>query len=155
MGPLLAMTQRRRIVASPSVHSLLTGPWESRAWEERCGQLHGDFDTFLGGNLLTVAAKPYKGKSSYMLKLHPPAEEVWEIRSRDPDPGIRVFGRFAETDLFVALSWAKRADLAGPKSREWRDARVQCKTDWDNLFRPYEPKSGANLHDYLSTAVSL
>lgn len=150
LTPAFGPPTLRRIVASADVNALLIGPWGDVEWERRCGALQADLDAFMEGRLITVARQPYKGKTSYMLRLAPTYEEVWEIRSRDPNPGIRIFGSFAETDLFVALGWSKRADLKGPTSREWRDARIQCKTDWANLFRPYQPKSGANLHDYIS-----
>lgn len=81
-------------------------------------------------------------------------DEVWEIRSQD-EPGIRVLGRFADTDLFIALTWHKRSELLGPQSRPWRDAIVGCKTEWKNLFPAYPPKSGdpSNAYptDYIST----
>lgn len=146
----------RRIVISKEIAALLNGPWHDKDWASRCNYLRADLERFITGGHITVAAKPYKGKSSYMLRLAPESEEVWEVRSRDPEPGIRVFGRFAAADFFVALTWAKRADLGGPHSRQWRDARIQCKTDWLNLLRPYEPFQGPHIHDYISTnAVSL
>jgi len=141
----------RQTFISQEIRNLCEGPWHSAAWEARCGSLRADLDRFIGGDVIPVAAKPYRGKTSYLKRLDPDSDEVWEIRSRDPKPGIRVFGRFARKDVFVALTWEEREPLLGPGSREWRDARVACKTEWTKLFPAYEPiSSGANFHDYLS-----
>lgn len=140
----------RQMYVSEEIHGLLVGPWAEPEWEERFNYLRADLDRFIEGSLIPIAREPYKGKTSYMLRLQPPADEVWEIRSRDPEPSIRVFGRFAEKDIFIALTWALRADLKHPGSREWRDASVGCKTDWIKLFHPYLPKSGADIHGHIS-----
>ena len=147
----------RQFYASIEIHRLIVGPWSERGWEARCGFLRADFDQFIEGRLITIATRPYKAKTAYMARLHPPREEVWEIRSRDPNPGVRVFGRFADTDIFVALTWSKRADLKGPKSREWRDARETCKVDWRNLFPVYNPitGNGGDFHEYVSANTVL
>ena len=41
--------------------------------------------------------------------LAPREDAFWDIRSRDPRPGLRVIGHFAETDVFVALVWRPRS----------------------------------------------
>lgn len=141
----------RQLYAAPEIMGLLEGPWQSLAWEMRCNALRADLERFTDGqDMLPIAAKPFKGKTSYLKRLDPPRREVWEIRSLDPKPGIRVLGRFASKDVFVALAWYERAPLLGPGSREWRDAVIDCKTKWDNLFGPYQPISEASFHDYLS-----
>lgn len=141
----------RQMFISDEIRGLFDGPWHIPEWEARCGSLRADLDRFIEGAVIPVAEKPFKGKTSYLKRLVPDSDEVWEIRSRDPKPGIRVFGRFARKDVFVALTWAEREPLLGPSSREWRIARVACKTEWRKLFPAYEPiSSGANFHDYLS-----
>ena len=149
--------QSRRIVASIEINDLLYGDWISQEWEDRRMGLRADVDTFLEGKFVSVAlpsGKPYARKAAADLRLlHPWGKEIWEIRSRHPDPemSIRLFGRFAGQDCYVALAWEKRPRLGPPESREWRDARVSCKTEWDKLFYPYPPLKGAILHDYIST----
>jgi|SRR5579862_1893472 len=144
---------KRHLYVSTEIQALLDGPWSTNEWESRCGYLRADLDRFVEGQTLDIAEEPFKGKSSYMLRLNPPSHEVWEIRSRIPKPGLRLFGRFAEFNNFIVLTWASRADLGGPKSREWRDAIVACRTEWKNLFPAYQPLSGDSFHDYLSKIV--
>lgn len=154
MPPSLGATSRH-IYLSEEIYSLLAGPWPSDEWEERCGYLHADLDRFAQGGMIPVAKSPFiGGRHSYMRQLFRWREEVWEIRSRDPKPGIRVLGRFADTDVFIALSWWHRADLGGPKAREWRDAIVGCKTEWKNLFPAYEPKSSGGDDAYPTACIS-
>lgn len=150
----------RHMYLTETINSLLTGPWSNDEWEERCGYLHADLDRFVQGGVIPVATRPLSGgRSSYMRQLFRWREEVWEIRSRDPQPGIRILGRFADTDVFIATSWWHRSDLGGPESRQWRDAIVECKTQWRNLFPAYEPKSvgnfkSGNYDDYPTACIS-
>lgn len=152
----------RQILIGPEIKGLLGGPWISSEWEERKEGLRADLDHFSQGGMMNVAlpnpAKPFERKEFARIRLlHKWAEEIWEIRSvhANPDLSIRIFGRFAATDVFVALSWGKRSYLAEPTSRQWRDARIDCKTKWEHLFHPYQPKTGDNLHDYISSKAIL
>jgi hypothetical protein len=159
--PLLPMmppapgVRPRQMFLGTSVMRLLAGPWNSQEWEERCGSLHADLDRFVQGGLIPVAERPFlRGKTAYMRQLFRWREQVWEIRSRDPQPGIRVLGRFADTDVFIALNWFYRTELGGPASKAWRDAIVGCKTEWRNLFPAYEPKPSGDGHDYPTACIS-
>jgi hypothetical protein len=148
----------RRMLVSQSVNNLITGPWPNTETALRCGRLEADLEKFLDGSRIEVARRPYKGKTSYMLRLDPEEEEVWEIRSRDPEPQLRVFGRFADTDVFVGLTAEVRDNLKNisDEGNLWREVRIQCQTEWTNLFRPYKPKSGTNFpYDYISANVIL
>lgn len=144
----------RWLFISPEILKAINGPWEDSAEEYRLGRLRADFDHFIEGRRISIGKHPYKkNKKAYMSQLDPVADEVWEIRSIDPKPGVRVFGSFSEKDAFVALTWLYRAPLKGPDSREWRDAREQCKAEWRKLFPTYRPHTGADLeNDYASNA---
>jgi hypothetical protein len=143
----------RRIVACTEIKDMILGPWDDSDWEVRCNFLRADFDKFLTGSIIPVAAGTSGGRASYLKKLTPYRDEIWEIRSRDPDPSLRIFGRFADKDLFVALSWHKRPDLGGPKTRPWRDAMVECGAEWRKLFPSYDALQGSNplnFNDYVT-----
>jgi len=144
----------RTMFVSLDIHNLVIGPWNDKKIEYRSGLLRADLDMFISGMVISVGQHPYKKKNSaYMSPLDPPADEVWEIRSRDPKPGIRVFGHFSEKDIFVALTWGFRELLGGPKSREWRNAREECKAEWRKLFHPYKPHTGSTPDDYTSNII--
>jgi len=80
----------------------------------RIGRLWADFDHFCLGGVITVGYG--RNSSCAMKQLDPRTDEIWEIRSRDPKPQIRVFGRFADTDVFVATHFCRREDL-GDRNR--------------------------------------
>lgn len=141
----------RHLFISSEIKTALFGPWSGAQEEYRLSKLRADFDAFTEGMLIAVGSDPYKKKkTAFMSQLDPVEDEVWEIRSRDPKPGIRVFGCFSEKDSFVALTWLYREGLGGPKSREWRDARESCKAEWRKLFPTYNPHTGENFNEYAS-----
>lgn len=150
----------RRLIASQEIDSLVAGPWETPEWKSRCFKLRADLDRFLDGALIHIALpreeKPYERKpSAYLRLLHPWPREVWELRSISEEPSLRLFGRFADTDVFIALTWSTRAQLGQPSSRSWRDARVSCRAEWEKLFHPYRPITGENIHAYISSDTFL
>jgi hypothetical protein len=129
----------------------VTPPWEESSEGFRLSRLRADLDAFTEGRLISIAATPFKKPSSaYIARVYPPEDEVWDIRSRDPKPAIRVLGCFAETDVFVALIWEYRKPLGGSGSKEWRDFVERCKAAWRNLFPAYGPYKGDDLRDYVS-----
>jgi hypothetical protein len=121
----------------------------------RAGQLHANLDLFIGGGIITVSMIPYKAGKSYMGLLDPPNDGIWDIRSRDPSPALRLLGGFAKKDVFVGLVLRERKQLDVGKSREWSVAIGECKTEWRNRFLAYKPLCGDNFHDYLSNCTSV
>lgn len=154
--------ESRSMFLSQELKELLDGPWDNQELRYRAGRLRADLEEFVKGSEIAVCMEPFVAKTAFMGRLKPVEDSVWDIRSRDPSPALRVVGLFAETDTFVALRWAPRSKRAkwtnklplGPKdSREWRDIILQCKTDWTNLFRPYPPVQGDAVHAYISDSV--
>ncbi len=136
---------------SEEINEVATPPWTDSKTAARFGALRGDLDHFVQGDLISVAMKPFdKAKSAFIARLNPTRDGVWDIRSRDPKPAIRVFGMFAEVDMFVALTWEFRQSLGGPRSTEWHTEIERCKTAWRKLFPVYGPVTGDNVDDYLS-----
>ena len=142
----------RALYASPSVFRLITGPWADEELEYRCGKLWADFDRFVEGRIIPVALdSPYKKpNATYLSRLDPAEDEVWQIRSRAPKPAIRVFGRFAFRDCFVALSWRFRTELGGPESSEYRREIGNCLAAWRRTFPHYNPFTGNTVDEYIS-----
>jgi len=149
---------------STEIKDLIDGPWNSADLRYRAGRLRADLEDFIRGATITVCLEPFAAKTAYMGRLWPLEDSVWDIRSRDPSPALRVVGFFAETDTFVALRWAPRSRrpkwtsmpaLGSKDSRAWRDIIVQCKADWRNLFPTYVPVRGESLNAYISDSTHI
>jgi hypothetical protein len=152
MPPTLPSVPHSRILLvcrglSDAIETDLNNP----AKAVRTAQLLSTFDTYLGGGLITVGGR--KHKAAYMKRLEPESEEVWEIRSVDPRPSIRVFGRFAEPDVFVATNMGFRTDLGGFNSKEFLRAVSACKREWRRSFHTWPPYSGIYINDYITQDV--
>jgi hypothetical protein len=148
--PRLGGSSKRFLYGSREINQLITGPWEDEDHEIRCGKLWEDFDRFVEERLIVVSLEPYtKPKETYLARLDPGRDEVWEIRSRAPKPGIRVFGRFADTDHLILLNWEYREPLGGPGSEEFNIEIRKCKAEWRKLFPTYDAHTGDKVHEYV------
>jgi len=153
---------KRYLIISQEIKSLLEGPWVDEKHEQRIGRLIADLDSFVTGGRLSVCLTPFEAGKADLGRLDRPHDEVWDLRNRD-EPGLRIFGRFADVDTFVALTWSPRSvpilwALRVPLEnnlRNWRNQIVQCKTEWTNLFATYQPQTGDTVHAYLSSNVVL
>lgn len=144
---------QRQIYAARAVVSFLESPWLDEEEEERAGRLRQDLDHFSNGEIITFCTEPFKARTAYMGLLDPPNEGIIDIRSRDPSPAIRVLGKFAERDLFIALIWRTRNELGSKYSSAWSDAYEECNKYWQRLFPDFGPVTGANVHDYIGSNV--
>jgi hypothetical protein len=147
--------QRRILYVSLDIDESLNRHWTDPKQGIRWGSLRADLENFIQASRIQVPSDSRRAKAAYMGRLQPDADEVWDIRSRDPRPGMRVFGRFAAKDLFVGLIWAERPSLHDFDSEEFTRAARKCKTDWTNLFHPYPPLRGRYPDDYISNAYVL
>jgi hypothetical protein len=157
---------QRDLLISEETKELLEGPWANKNLERRCKRLEADLETFARGKMVRACLNPREHDRAFMGRLAPPADEVWDIRSVDPSPALRVLGSFADRDCFVALTCHPRSRTIkgidrpplGPwGSREWRNATNECKIKWRQLFHPYQPVHSEtdNIHDYISDSVVL
>jgi hypothetical protein len=152
----------RCMVVSREIMDLIEGPWPDEKWERRCGRLRGDLEAFVRGDVISLCLEPYKAESAYMGRLDEPMDEVWDIRSRDPKPGLRVFGRFADRDVFVALlcsprsvpiPQSERLPLRDRASAEWKQAVKETQAEWRKLFHSYKPIHGETHDFYASKSI--
>lgn len=127
------------MLVSEWLHELLES--DAVADVERIARLEAQLSHFVEGGVVDP---------SYMQRLRRPAHAVFEIRSRRPRPSIRVFGRFAERDVFIAVNAALRDPLGGMGSRPWRDEVVRTQTLWRQLFPTYDALDGRSLHELIS-----
>lgn len=136
---------RRPMYIAEELWSLFATSHPDPEFESRIGTLRADLEAFVDGTAL------YPG---YLFLLSPARDAVWEIRSTRDDPSIRVLGRFAQKDVFIATNYATRSELGGWKSRAWRDARVKSCAIWTNLFHTYQPIITTDVHAVASGAIN-
>ena len=57
-----------------------------------------------------------------------------------------MFGRFSETNVFVALATELRENIDDDFTKE----KERCKCEWRKFFTPYPPHQGDSLAEYLT-----
>lgn len=138
------ITAQRAMFLSEWLWNVVNSPVGDEEWERRIGELIADLETFIIGD-------PVYPK--YLFLLYPARDAVWEIRSADHKPSIRVLGRFASKDTFVATNYALREWLDGWQSRQWKEVKRQCGAIWRWLFGTYLPIVTTNIHDVVTGAI--
>jgi hypothetical protein len=126
------------------IQALLDGRTEDEITEERFGALRADLEVFVTESTLY----PH-----YLFWLTPRGDQVWEIRSVEEVPSLRVLGRFAAPDVFVSLTIEERAELEGWNSLQWKRAIRTCAQRWGTIFPAHPPHSGEQASDFFSGAV--
>lgn len=110
-------------------------------------------DGFTAGNKMVVSLDPHNHPAHCQISRNsPPEEGVWEFRIRDPKPQVRIFGCFAECDVFVALSVMSRDVLKGRLS--YPLAVADNSSIWGGLFPQHLPLVGEDINAYLSGAFN-
>jgi len=151
----------RTVLISASINALVVGPWSTEVMGDRCARLTAGLQGIVRGNLLKVCMEPFAAREAQLGRLDPIGDSVFDFRSREK-PGLRVFGRFAEKNVFIALicaprsvhvSWLDRFPLGDRYTKHWRRAHRDCVEQWTMLFPKHDPVRGDNLNDYLSRAI--
>ena len=131
------------LVTEP-IWQLLTGVTEHEITETRYGSLRADLEAFV------VERDLYP---KYLFWLTPRPNLIWEIRSVEEVPSLRVLGRFADFDTFIALTIEERSELEGWMSLAWKRAQRTCAQRWLTLFQAYQPHVGGCADDFFSGAI--
>jgi hypothetical protein len=134
----------RVVYVSAAIKAFLDGT------EARAGRLHADLDRFIEGRILTASLIPRKAGNANMGLLSPTKYGIWDTRSQDPRPSLRLLGGFASKDVFVGLVLRERRLLGDWLSRAWANAVTECRKEWRDRFVAFEPIKGDSVHDYLS-----
>lgn len=142
------------------LHSAVDHFLHRQAHHSRIGRLRGDLESFVMGQEIAISAVPHEHRTAYMGILDPKREGIWEIRSRDPNPGMRVFGHFACKDTFVALGvslrsrndqrWPELVPLGNRDSLEYQLAQIGVIEKWKSLFPQFAPLTGDDVSVLLS-----
>lgn len=108
-------------------------------------------DGFTAGNRIVVSMDPHK-KPDYcqLSKNAPQSSGIWEFRIRGKKPQVRIFGAFAECDVFIALSVRDRDELEG----NFPLAVAENSGTWSSIFREFDPIVGDEINEYLSGSFS-
>lgn len=133
----------RTIYVSPDLHRFLTWKSTDAAANKDRRMLQRLFDRFISGQEISVALKQ-SIKGTNLKLLSPGKEEVWEFKVRKRRPQLRVFGRFAQIDVFVALT--------GPHDRPNLDYDAEirrCQHEWDKVLPAHSPIHGRHVSDYI------
>lgn len=127
--------------------------------ESRIGRLRANLLNVVAGGDVSMSFVPFKHKAATFGLLDPEAEATWEYRSQDPSPGLRVFGRFADIDTFVAIDWRPRSKplegfdkkpLGDRHSMEYQFAQIEVEQFWRTHLAAVTPVSGDDCDDYFS-----
>jgi hypothetical protein len=140
----------RHVFASQEVRDALVGPWADAGKEDRLGRARALLDAFTEELRISVRMPPSTSRKAQLALLQPRHHEVWEFRAREPNPGVRIFGRFTERNHFVALTYGFREEFK--EQSDWDRAIENCKHKWGILFPVHPPHKGNDPGDYLTNA---
>ncbi len=139
----------RSMFVSQEVNSDVYPPWPDNWDGLRLAAFRETLDAFTRYERIGIADRPLgKSAAAYMARVEPVVDEIFDIRSIDPRPGIRALGAFAGKDAFIALTWDYRENLTD--SYAWDAFIEHCKSMWDDLFGSIKQFKGSTLDDYLS-----
>lgn len=143
-----SMSRMRDVFASREVVALLTGAKGIKpALLGPAGAAQAIFERFTAGKTLTMRMDPHSGSHAIFARNAKLKDRICDVRVLAPRPQLRIFGAFAERDVFVALTYQKR-DLLNFSLGVQR-----CRKQWDLLFPELEPVLSENVNDYISDAV--
>ena len=159
-GGLVLIPHRRRerppgrdFYCLPEIYAALELPQPSEVLEARSRWAWLLVERFVHGGALTVRAPPSRDIGADLALLEEAHEDVWEFRFRGVEPQLRIFGRFAGREKFVALLIADKAECH--TAEHYRAAKETCKKQWRRLFAPYPPYHAASVVDYLGNVTVL
>ena len=147
VDPFYRGTYSRGFYVTEPINQLLEGNFPE--YMTRGAALLADISSIAGGHNVSMCFIPYEAEGADFGLLNPPADGVWDFRSRDPEPAIRLLGGFANKDLFIALTWRWRANLGDRYSQAWRDAIVETTTEWRNMFPAINRITGDQVSDFF------
>jgi len=111
----------------------------------RFAELHADLVSFVVDKYVSP---------DYLWLLSPPRDGVWEIRSRRVEPQIRVFGQFAERNIFIGLTYNYRSELGAYDDSNWNYEIRRAKSRWKDLFPGYGPKLSTDPAKLFTGAIN-
>jgi len=140
---------RAFLLCRPLMNSILLGRKEpDEKVRQSWAQLEAAIRHFVEGGYVT---------QKLMKQLVPPKYEHWELISRRPRPSLRVFGRFADPDVFVGTHVVPRKRLGSMWSREFEYEKLVCEDHWKEagLGDPFTDSPSFRYEEYITSNASL
>lgn len=152
-------THIRKLYVTPEIQKQLFGPYQFVEHKVRMQDLLAFLQGFTSGQRLNVSLCGRKHKNAMLGRMEAPRDEVWEIRHQ-PSPGLRITGRFASADHFIATDWYLRSvrvpwsDKLPIRDSEaaYKKMKTACQREWQSLFPNHGPIHGGKVNVYLSLA---
>lgn len=157
-----SVAAKRSLLVSSEIQRLINGPWPTKRWEERGARLRADLESFASDGEISVCTDPHLASVEDLGLLAPAEAGIWDWRSRDPKPGLRLLGQFVEKDCLALLIPAMRSSVCDPPdfvprgplndaaSDAWREAIADTSKLFRALFHPYIPVPGGDIRNVLS-----
>lgn len=143
--------QLRSVYVTGQVQGLLDGqpPVAKRLWPVGI-RASAFFDAFTANAHTTLGMDPHHKDSRAVWARNAPVESgICDLRVKSPWPQIRVFGAFASTNTFIALTYAPRLPFL-----DFGMSVRRCKGQWQILFPDDQPVVSKNVHDYIAPPVT-
>jgi hypothetical protein len=120
---------------------------EDEKERQRWARLEAQMGTFVEGGYVN---------DDFVKQLLPQKYEHWELKSRRPKPSLRVFGRFAEPDVFVGTHVLPRNGLGGMWSPEFEHEKLVCEDHWKDagLTGFFTDPPGFRYEQYITSNAS-
>jgi hypothetical protein len=139
----------RHVFVTGEVWDFVGGPALPKELATKAAEGRRMLDSFTAGNRIVVSLSPHQKPSHCQLSRNDPTQDgVWELRIRDPKPQVRIFGCFAECDVFIALSVTAKSDLIGKLA--YPLAVADNASIWGGLFPSHPPVTGDDINAYIS-----
>jgi hypothetical protein len=108
-------------------------------------------DAFINWEEISVSEHPFdKARDTFLARVDPVEQELWDIRAITPPPGMRCVGGFVGCDQFVALVSEYRENY---EPGEFDRLVTLAKQEWERLFGSLTPHSGDGLDAYLTKYI--
>lgn len=123
----------RMIFVTPNVWEEVEPPHAKDNRGPRQGQLRQAMDDFICWGRVRMGRDPYKKDGiANMAPVAPLSSRLFDFRCSDNNAGMRCFGFFLGTDVFLALSVDQRETL--DSAEVWKEVVTDCKEIWEQLF---------------------
>ncbi len=136
----------RALSCVPEIWVALGLPQPSGALDTKVRRVRAHLNRFVAGSFLVVRSPPSRSLRADLALLEEAEEDVWEFRC----PQVRVFGRFADFELFIGLIMADKVECH--TAGHYRAAKDACKRRWASLFPAHAPFRAERPVDYLGNA---